>query len=30
MTAGLPVKPEVTIQIGGTTLVEGKDYKLEV
>ena len=26
--AGLPVKPEVTIQIGGTTLVEGKDYKL--
>ena len=28
--AGLPVKPEVTIQIGGTTLVEGKDYKLEL
>ena len=26
--AGLPVKPEVTIQIGGSTLVEGKDYKL--
>ena len=26
--AGLPVKPEVLIQIGGTTLVEGKDYKL--
>ncbi len=26
--AGLPVKPEVTVQIGGTTLVEGKDYKL--
>ena len=26
--AGLPVKPEVIIQIGGTTLVEGKDYKL--
>ena len=28
--AGLPVKPEVTIQIGGTTLIEGKDYKLEL
>ena len=28
--AGLPVKPEVTIQIGGTTLVEGKDYKLKL
>ena len=26
--AGLPVKPEVLVQIGGTTLVEGKDYKL--
>ena len=26
--AGLPVKPQVTIQIGGTTLTEGKDYKL--
>ena len=26
--AGLAVKPEVTVQIGGTTLVEGKDYKL--
>ena len=26
--AGLPVKPEILIQIGGTTLVEGKDYKL--
>ena len=28
--AGLPVKPEVTIQIGGTTLVEGKDYTLKL
>ena len=28
--AGLPVKPEVLIQIGGSTLVEGKDYKLEL
>ena len=26
--AGLAVKPQVTVQIGGTTLVEGKDYKL--
>ena len=26
--AGLPVKPEILIQIGGTTLVEGKDYKV--
>ena len=28
--AGLPVKPEVLIQIGGSTLVEGVDYKLEL
>ena len=28
--AGLPVKPEVTVQIGGTTLVEGKDYTLKL
>ena len=28
--AGLPVKPEVLIQIGGSTLVEGKDCKLEL
>ena len=27
---GLPVKPEILIQIGGSTLVEGKDYKVEV
>ncbi len=27
---GLPVKPEVLIQINGQTLVEGKDYKLEL
>ena len=26
--AGLPVKPQVIVQIGGTTLTEGKDYKL--
>ena len=28
--AGLPVKPEVLIQIGGSTLVEGKDYILRL
>ena len=28
--AGLPVKPEVLIQIGGSTLVEGKDYTLRL
>ena len=28
--AGLPVKPEVLIQIGGSTLVEGKDYALRL
>ena len=28
--AGLPVKPEVLIQIGGSTLVEGVDYTLEL
>lgn len=27
---GLPVKPEVLIQIGGSTLVEGKDYTLRL
>ena len=27
---GLPVKPEVLIQVKGQTLVEGKDYKLEL
>ena len=27
---GLPVKPEVLIQIGGSTLVEGKDYTLKL
>ena len=27
---GLPVKPEILIQIGGSTLVEGKDYTVEV
>ena len=27
---GLPVKPEVLIQIKGRTLVEGKDYKVEL
>ena len=27
--AGLPVKPEVLIQIGGSTLVEGKDYTIK-
>ena len=27
--AGLPVKPEVLIQIGGSTLVEGKDILLD-
>ena len=28
--AGLPVKPEVLIQIGGSTLVEGVDYTLKL
>ena len=28
--AGLPVKPEILIQIGGSTLIEGKDYKLDL
>ena len=28
--AGLPVKPEILIQIGGTTLVEDKDYTVKV
>ena len=28
--AGLPVKPEILIQIGGTTLVEDKDYTVQV
>ena len=27
---GLPVKPEITIQIGNSTLVEGKDYTVEL
>ena len=27
---GLPVKPEITIQIGNTTLVEGKDYTVKL
>ena len=27
---GLPVKPNVLIQIGGNTLVEGKDYELKL
>ena len=27
---GLPVKPEVLIQIGGSTLVEGKDYTIKL
>ena len=27
---GLPVKPEITIQIGKSTLVEGKDYTVEL
>ena len=28
--AGLPVKPEILIQIGGSTLVEGKDYTVKL
>ncbi len=27
---GLPVKPEITVQIGKSTLVEGKDYTVEL
>ena len=27
---GTPVKPEVTIKVAGTTLVEGKDYRLDI
>ena len=27
---GLPVKPQVIVQIGGNTLVEGKDYELKL
>ena len=27
---GTPVKPEVTIKVAGTTLVEGQDYRLDI
>ena len=28
--SGLPVKPQVTVSVAGKTLVEGKDYKLNI